>query len=174
MNKLEVLSTIFFLSTLLACGDDEPSFQFSGITETDSQGRSMGTIDETDWQHNDTWSEKEMNLFPTYENLNNEGIPEGTSNVGWHAFPNPTNNIVVIYLENLEGTEFIEFKLVNNNFKEIGGYTFPYRAYMGPEIKLEIELGALVNSAIYRMYYLYKFTGNEYIFKGHGDIQLTE
>lgn len=169
MKIFKILYSLSLAITLFACSDDEPSSRFSGITETDVQGEQIGAIDQTDWQHNDIWSNEEMSLFAGYENLNNEGITEGTSSAVWYAFPNPTNGQVIIHMDNLEDLEFAEWKLVKNNFSKVTGNSFS----KAPGA-LQLDLGSLVNPGIYRMYYLYKMTNNEYIFKGHGDIQLTE
>ncbi|MCP4456571.1 MAG: hypothetical protein GY816_00865 [Cytophagales bacterium] len=152
MNKLNIFFAMILIATLLGCGDDDPSTRFSGITERDMQGVPIGSIDETDWQHHDTWSNKEIELFTEYENLNNDGITKGTSDAVWLAFPNPTNGIVAIHLDNLEDIEFAEWKLVNNNFNEITGNSFT-----NAPGELQIHLGTLDSSGIYRMYYLYKF-----------------
>ncbi|MEQ6118365.1 hypothetical protein [Reichenbachiella sp. MALMAid0571] len=155
MNKLNIFFALILTIILHGCGDDEPSIKFNGITETDNQGVQIGSVDETDWQHDEIWSNMEIALFSKYENLNNDGVPEQTSNAVWYAFPNPTNKIVAIHLANLEYIEFAEWKLVKDDFSVLTGTSFS-NAPGG----LQIDLGTLASSGIYRMYYLYKFQGN--------------
>lgn len=175
MNRLKVTLFISLISIIFSCSDeepDEPSLKFLGITETNSQGLIIGVIDESDWQHNDTWSEMEISLFPDYKNLNNEGINEELSSGIGSAFPNPTTGIVDFHITNLENLEFGAWKLVNEKLETIIETSFsvsPSSIGFG----LQTDLSTY-EPEVYRFYYLYKLREVKYIFKGHGDVQLLE
>ncbi len=153
--------------------------RFSGITERDADGALSGNVDPDDWNQKDNWDPTDMSYFPELDtlNLNNEGITNETEGSNWLAYPNPTSGEVyleaaqlnkfnpelefgILKIIDADGTVKLELDITNFSLHHESKFIFG------------LSTGGLFESGIHRVYYLYKFKDQDYIFKGHGDIAL--
>ncbi len=174
MNKrLAAIVTVVLFVVLFSCDKTEDkeiiSADFSGITETDNQGNVIGKIDNTDWQLDDEWSEKEEAIFNLTSNKTVEQDASYLEDdiIINYAYPNPCDNYVIITFSFSPGT-LLQLALVNNDFELIYYYTADYTESL---IYVDLSELDLQNNTIYRFYYQFVRPGST-TYKGHGDIKI--
>lgn len=170
------LGLVFMFVALISCGDNSEGI-FTGITETDEQGVLMGSVDDTDWGHTDSWGEKEENLFNP-ANFTNELIsyfdnrvkvtdavsPSSSFHKIGPAYPNPVRDIVVIPIRT--NVASVKMVLVNENFDTL------LQIETSNTIELVISnVSGVVANQIYRLYYQMEFEDGT-LERGHGDIKM--
>lgn len=180
---------------LFQCSDDAAEIpDFSGITETNSMNELVGKMDETDWQLDEKWSSREMELFSDLgiSNLNNSNIdpaelevvldelfpcPSGGRTRGVcdemvravYVYPNPA-----AYFTNLQfsindsGITSFKLVIVNQAFDELVSKDEFSTGY-----SIDFESNGLKPKNTYRAYYLIKTTYSDFVLKGHGDIKVN-
>lgn len=171
---MKLTNTLIILSILiisLGCDQDENSLmKFSGITVTDEQGVSTGYTDITDWNLDDTWTDKEEAIFGDITLSSIKKETNSTVDISIQpAFPNPCADYVNLSFSLTPGTVF-HIALVNQNLDVIS-----YISIDDPErtmISYDLSQHRLKNNSIYRFYYKFVSGGAE--FKGHGDIKFEE
>ena len=195
MNAKTVLHRFILLLIPLAISCNDPSLNFSGITETNNIGEVIGHVDSSDWLLDERWSQNELALFPDIDKnaLNNDGksVPEdfmskvlGKGRVGLPAeyigpaYPNPATTGVAVHVS-IKESEDRAIVLVDKNFNVLVRMNNFYSVdlifdpiiasaaffQIPDESKVEVRAGAT-----YRFYYYFKFSDSDYYLKGHGDI----
>ena len=164
------LSLILFI---FSCRGDDDNI-FTGITETDEFAIIIGSVDESDWQTDEFWTEEEIRLFPELINLdyNNSNVETSNSGGSWIGYPNPsTSNISVITFTLFGDLEFGHIVLVDNDINVLFNWEFD------EDFTIEFNFSEFSSNellrnkkGIFRAYYVYKLIDDEFIFKGHGDL----
>ena len=160
-----ILFSITLTFCFISCGDNPRGFDpnIGGIVMTDINGELIGSTDtDGDWQIGQDWEDEENDLF---EMSNLEGCNFNQSNVRAIAYPNPTPDIVNIYIDTEEQMKASHFRIVDEDFDLVG------IAENNEQETIAFSLLMLGDPGIYRLYFIIEFDSG-CIEKGFGDIQL--
>ncbi len=166
---------------LIACKKEVPStLDFGpngGITERNATGQLTGTVDASDWTHDDNWTNQEQALFGPLFNAFPQGGTFGTStNWGVHddhhisLYSNPlVNQATFAYTLPKAGVRSVV--VVDKNFTVV----MPQRSASVPtgpqQITLDFIQANLTTGETYRLYYV-MHDSTDVLFRGHGDFRI--
>jgi hypothetical protein len=159
--KTALYLALTILIIISGCKKDEDieTINFGGITETDYAGNIISE-DPTDWQFNDTWSNKEKSLFDAPFLTSCETLDPSFY---FYAYPNPCNDVVT--LSSFGSVEYnISYRIVDKNYNII---------FSSDEFNsfVHIDLNSYgVSNETVRVYYRLQF--DECELQGHGDIRI--
>ncbi len=171
MKKLFIFMVL--ISTIVACNDDNEStlIKFEGITETNENGESTGSVDKSDWNLNDIWIDKEESIFDyvTYEDTKNNKSGSEYSCAFAPAYPNPCSDVFNLHFSFTKGC-ILKIALVDQNLN-IKSYV-EINDLSTNSLTYNISMLSLANNNIYRFYYKFEHADGT-IQKGHGDIKVS-
>lgn len=143
----------------------------SNITATDSNGVITGSIDNTDWGTDPSWSETEKAFFRT-DPVDISSASVATIHLQ-PAYPNPTNKKGVTLQFTTSTISFLRIAIVDANLKKLAYYTFLTSAGLNAYF-IPLAPPAFSTNKNYRIYYSFDAPGNAMYFKGHGDVTVKE
>ncbi|MBN1145221.1 MAG: hypothetical protein JXA72_12400 [Bacteroidales bacterium] len=163
---------VFVLLLAFSC-EKEKEANFSGITERDIEGVSVGAIDDTDWRFDDVWNAKEESLFNEINFITKKSSRAESDDspadflLFCVAYPNPATSMFTFRLNSDADT--VRFVIVDENYeiiltqKALGGDGSWGISTSSP--------GNFKSGNIYRIYYKLDYqSGN--IERGHGDVMI--
>src|SRR5450432_2759857 len=149
-KKLIALILLFSLGNVRCKKDDKTEIDVSQITQTDVSGNNTGTMDNTDWTKDNTWTDAEINLFetPTSSELASTETAVVANSV---AYPNPITTTVMLYFNTSKVT--LLQMVITDKFLTIKDRHY-YTSHPGANlIQLKLDEAAYSNNTNYRVYY---------------------
>jgi len=157
---------LYYVSLMLApffvgCHTSKPeSLKFAGITQMDKFGTVEGKADTTDWQSNDTWTDREKALF-------SESASVSCKPALYRAmfYPNPCRKKSTLYFDK-DSLVRVAFRLVDKDLNVIMSKDSVFKS------ALEFDLSSFKTEDTLRVYYKF-ITKDKCEYTGHGDILVS-
>ena len=160
MRYLSFITLAILMLETVSCTDKIENTTFTGITNRNEQGEITGSVDESDWNFDDTWNEVEHALFTESFELN----CEIDNNHGIMAYPNPCNDIIYLNFY-FDDNRRVAYRIVDNNYNII--YSTD-----NASSPMAISFDLLkIKKQVVRVYY--KVLGEDCELRGHGDIKIN-
>lgn len=170
--KLKYFSVLIIgIVFCLRCSKDDKnelskSIEISGITERDNAGHKTGTIDPTDWNFNETWSDMEEGLFKKNNAAHNKptelSLPVSASVTG---YPNPAKGMMSFAFR-ISDKMYFDYRVVDNFLNvKISGDSVKYSSWGFEQTRFTID-------QLYRIYY--KIYDGTKVYRGHGDFKFVK
>ena len=149
-----------------------------GITERNATGQLTGTVDASDWTHDENWTIQEQALFGPLFNAFPQGGTSGTytnwsmyDNHSISLFANPFANQAT-FAYTLSKAAVRSVVVVDKNFTVVVPQTNT-SAPTGPhQISLNFTQANLKAGETYRLYYV-MHDSTTLLFRGHGDFRIN-
>lgn len=151
-NTILVFTLLIGISS---CVKNPLSISFDGITRTDNYGVVLSN-DPTDWTFDDTWRQKEADLFTS--SYKKGCAPAGNNKI--IAYPNPCSGVFQLSVQ-MPAAGRLELRLVDKNFRVLASSDSISNQTIG------LQVGNGVKGTV-RLYY--KLIDGDCEYRGHGDI----
>jgi hypothetical protein len=157
MKKISI-TILTLLAILSSCEEENENNIFKGITETNESGFVIGSVDDSDWNFDDSWNDKETDLFS--ESFENMCFIDESYHI--LAYPNPSNDVCYISFY-LGEDKRVAYRIVDKDYNVIFSTDSA-----SSTMAISLERMNLSNETI-RIYY--KVFSENCELKGHGDIK---
>ena len=170
--KLLACALVCALVIIAACKKDEVfAPDFTTITQTDSSGVVIGSVDSTDWGYDAGWNGTEFN-FLAFNDTSANSLNSITGTVMLSPpMPNPSRGLFILGL-NPERQVKMKYAFVNSDLKVL---QYGARKLNGGVTWMPLDLTtntAFKKGEYYRMYYGFYNSKDSLYYKGHGDIKI--
>lgn len=163
----KVLIFLALTSFLSACEKEEEDDQpkFTGITERDGNGASIGNVDPTDWNFDDNWDQETKDLFYSLPQINYdcEKVDSALATTG--GYPNPAS--AYMRLEFMEADDYIlDVRVVNEDMDIL----LSLDSVENKNMIINVDLDPSGDDNIYRAFY--RLWDADCAYTGHGDFKV--
>jgi hypothetical protein len=164
---MKIFSSLLLVVILaMSCKKD---ISIIGFTMTDALGNVMSAEDPGDWTFDDSWKQKETDIFDDIASGNLSGSSAGTITM-YPAFPNPCTNYFNLHI-NSSTKCVMRIAIVNKDRNKLASDAVAVNSG-GNTYSLPVSGEDFKSGTLYRVYYVFDAEGHMMFKKGHGDIMI--
>jgi hypothetical protein len=157
---------LLFLVFTISCKKD---INIIGFTMTDALGNIMSVEDPGDWTFDDSWKQKETDIFDNIPSEDLSGSSMGSITI-YPGFPNPCVNQFSFHINSSTKCE-MRIAIVDKDRDKLVAETVEVKSG-GNMYYFTLPSESFKSGTLYRVYYVFDAEGHLMFKKGHGDIMI--